>query len=65
MASRCGGVAAVIINKESRRADKGLSSSLEVWRGTSNSSPLKGACYEILHRTSGIDGFFGKTDNGV
>jgi hypothetical protein len=34
-------VAANILNKQSRTADKGLSTSLEVGRGANNSSPYK------------------------
>jgi hypothetical protein len=32
-------VAANMLNKQSRTADKGWSSSLRVWRGANNSSP--------------------------
>jgi hypothetical protein len=32
-------IAANLLNKQSRRADKGWSSSLEVWHGVKNSSP--------------------------
>jgi hypothetical protein len=44
--------AASILNKESRKADKGCSSRLRVRRRANNSSSWKKkiACYEMLHR---------------
>ena len=44
-------VAANILNKQSRTADKGWSSSLGVGRGADNSSPLK----ILLRNTHGRD----------
>ena len=41
-------VAANKMNKQSRTADKGWSSSLGVGRGANNSSPWETKCYEIL-----------------
>jgi len=42
-------VAANVLNKHSRTADKGLSSILGVERGA-NKSPYETVCYEMLHR---------------
>jgi hypothetical protein len=51
-------VAANILNKQSRTADKGWFSSLGVGRGANNSSPYKKkACYEISTAASDLDGF--------
>jgi hypothetical protein len=52
-------VAANTLNKQSRTADKGLSSSLGVGRGANNSSPKKLPSYESFKKTSDLDGFFG------
>jgi hypothetical protein len=43
-------VAANILTKPSRTADKGRSYSLKVWRT---------GCYKVSHRVSELDGFFG------
>jgi hypothetical protein len=49
-------VAAKILNKQSRTADKGWSSSLGVGRGANNTSPQKKkACYEMSQRASDLD----------
>jgi hypothetical protein len=45
-------VAANILNKQSRTADKGWSSSLRVLRGANNSSPLKRILLRIVHTES-------------
>jgi len=45
-------VAANILNKQSRTADKGWSSSLTVGRGANNSSPLKRILLRNIHRQS-------------
>jgi len=45
-------VAANILNKQSRTADKGWSSSLEVGRGANNFSPLKRTLLWNIHRQS-------------
>jgi hypothetical protein len=44
-----------ILNKQSRRADKGWSSSLEVGRGANNSSQKKISCYENSQEASDMD----------
>ena len=41
-------VAANKLNRQSRTADRGWSSSLGVGRGSNNSSPSKTKCYEIF-----------------
>jgi hypothetical protein len=46
------GVAANILNKQSRTADKGRSSSLGVGRGANNSSLLKRILLRNIHRQS-------------
>jgi hypothetical protein len=57
-----GGVAANILNKQSRTADKGWSSSLEIGRGTNNPSPWNFFyCYEMFQSASDLDWFFGTT----
>jgi hypothetical protein len=53
-------VAANILNKIARKAEKEWSSSLEVGRGD-NSSLKKTACYEMSHRAKELDGVFGTT----
>jgi hypothetical protein len=50
-----------IANKQSRTADKGWCSSFGLGRGTNNSSPQLTAYYEMLHRASQLDAFFGTT----
>ena len=42
--------AANIFNKQSRTADKGWSSKLEVGLGANKSSPQKAFCYEVFKR---------------
>jgi hypothetical protein len=44
-----------MLNKQSRTAEKGWFSSLVVGRRASNSSPLKTASYEMLHRASKLE----------
>jgi hypothetical protein len=48
-------VTANILNKKSRTADKGLG------EGPTTPHRKKPACYEMLHRASDLDGFFGTT----
>jgi len=48
-------VAANILNKQSRTADEGWSSSLGIGRGANNSSPENASCYEPLTKTSELD----------
>jgi hypothetical protein len=52
-------VAANISNKQSRTADKGWSSSLGVWRGADNCSPLKLTLLRNIHKASDPDCYFG------
>jgi hypothetical protein len=54
-------VAANILNKQSRTADKRWSCSLEIRRGANNSSPKKSVGYETTHGAPELDGFFGTT----
>jgi hypothetical protein len=54
-------VAADILNKQSRTADKGWPSSLGVGRGANNSHRNKRNMYEMLQRASELDGYFGTT----
>jgi hypothetical protein len=49
-------VAANILNKQSRIAVKGWSSSLAVGQGLTPYRKIP-ACYEVLHRASGLRGF--------
>jgi hypothetical protein len=49
-------IVANILNKQSRTADKGWSSSFGVGRGANNTSPQKKACYEMSQRASDLDG---------
>jgi hypothetical protein len=48
-------VATNILNKQSRTADKGWSSSLGVGRGANNSSPWNVSCYETSTGASDMD----------
>jgi len=48
-------VAANILNKQSRKTDKGWPSSLGDRRGTNNFSPCKIPSYETFHKTSDLD----------
>jgi len=43
------------MNRQSQTANKGWSSSLEVGRGTNNSSLKMPACYEMSHRALDLD----------
>jgi hypothetical protein len=52
-------VAANILHKQSRIADREWFFSLGVGRGLTTPPHKKSACYEILHGTSEMDGFFG------
>jgi hypothetical protein len=54
---RYGGVANNLLNKQSRTADKGLSSSLVVGRWLTAPHHKKTHCYEMLHRASAFAGF--------
>jgi hypothetical protein len=54
-------VAANILNKQSRTADKGWPSSLVVGRGAKTPHRKKETCYEMLQRASELDGYFGTT----
>jgi len=53
-------VAVNIWNRQSRTADKGLSSSLGAGRGADSSRSKEPACHEMVHRASDLDWFFGK-----
>jgi hypothetical protein len=48
-------VAANILNKQSRTADKGWYSSLGLGEGAKNSPQKKTACYEMLYRDSELE----------
>ena len=48
-------VASNILNKQSRTAEKGRSSSLGVGRGVNNYSPYKVSCYELFTKASDPD----------
>jgi hypothetical protein len=52
-------VAANILNKQSRAADKGWSSSLGLGVGLTTPHRKKQACYETEHEASELDGFLG------
>jgi hypothetical protein len=56
-------VAANILNKQSQTADMGWSSSMAGVCGGNISiiKKTKQVCYEMLHRASDLDGFFGMT----
>jgi hypothetical protein len=54
-------VAAKILNKLSRTADKWCPCSLGVGRGVTTPHCNKIVCYEMLQRASDLDGCFGTT----
>ena len=55
-------VAANILNKQSKTADKGWSSSFGVGWGANNSSPLKRILLRNIHKVSDWDWYFGTTN---
>jgi hypothetical protein len=54
-------IAANILNKQSRRADRGWSSSFGFGRGVTTPTITPLICYYIMPKASDQDGFFGKT----
>jgi hypothetical protein len=54
-------VAANMLNKQSRTAEKEWSYSLGLGEGLTNSYRRKEACFEMLNRISELKGFFGTT----
>jgi hypothetical protein len=48
-----------ILNKKSMTADRGWSTSLGVGEGLTTSRSKNHTCYEMLHRGSDLDEFFG------
>jgi len=48
-------VAANILNKHSRTADKGRYYSVVIWQGANILTLKKTVCYEMLHRFSDLD----------
>jgi hypothetical protein len=59
--SRYGRVAATILNKKSRDATRGGPPPWGLGEGLTTPHHKKKVCYEILYRTSELDGFIGTT----
>jgi hypothetical protein len=57
-------VAANILNKQSRRADRGWPSSCEVERGANDPQRKNLICYKMFYRASILEGLFGTTNTG-
>jgi hypothetical protein len=56
------GIHVTTLNKQSRTADKWWFHSSGVGREVTAPHRIKAVCYEMLHRASGLDRFYGTTE---